>query len=335
MQRGYTPVVARLEKAGASDTATVKSAVERAIALLQKSGPQFVKVSGCTSCHNQSLPQMAINEARSRGLAVDEQISQQQVKAVIAMFKPMHDLMMEGTDKFPDPPISVSYSLLGLAAEHYHRDSTTDAMAHLIATKQLPDGSFRAIAARPPLESSDISATALSLRALQIYGEQDAETRVASAREWLRSAQPSTSEDRAMRLMGMAWGNAPSEDIANAAEEVIARQNSDGGWSQLPGLESDAYATGQAMAALKWAGQVEITDPVWRRGVTFLLRTQLADGSWLVHSRTFPFQPYKESGFPHGKDQWISAAGTSWAAAVLSMSMPERPVVSASLASGN
>jgi len=42
----------------------------------------------------------------------------------------------------------------------------------------------------------------------------------------------------------------------------------------------------------------------------------------VVRTRSFPFQPYKESGFPHGKDQWISAAGTSWAAMALSLALP-------------
>lgn len=57
----------------------------------------------------------------------------------------------------------------------------------------------------------------------------------------------------------------------------------------------------------------------------YLLRTQLDDGSWLVRSRTMPLQPYKESGFPHGRDQWISAAGTSWAAIALGLTQPELP----------
>jgi hypothetical protein len=35
-----------------------------------------------------------------------------------------------------------------------------------------------------------------------------------------------------------------------------------------------------------------------------------------------PFQPIKESGFPHGKDQWISATGTSWAVLALTASLP-------------
>jgi hypothetical protein len=71
--------------------------------------------------------------------------------------------------------------------------------------------------------------------------------------------------------------------------------------------------------ALYTAGVLQPTDAAYIKGVDYLLRTQLADGSWLVISRSFPLQPYKESGFPHGKDQWISAAGTSWASMALSL----------------
>jgi hypothetical protein len=87
----------------------------------------------------------------------------------------------------------------------------------------------------------------------------------------------------------------------------------------LEGIESDAYATGQALTALRLSGFMAPEDEAYRRGSAFLLRTQLADGSWLVRSRSFPFQPYKESGYPHGKDQWISAAGASWATMALSL----------------
>ena len=44
-----------------------------------------------------------------------------------------------------------------------------------------------------------------------------------------------------------------------------------------------------------------------------LARTQGADGSWRVATRARGFQTYFESGFPHGKDQFISIAGSAWA----------------------
>jgi hypothetical protein len=78
--------------------------------------------------------------------------------------------------------------------------------------------------------------------------------------------------------------------------------------------------------ALHTAGALKPSDGAYQSAVDFLLRSQRPDGSWWVRSRAFPIQPYKESGFPHGKDQWISAAGTSWAAMALSLAAePGRP----------
>jgi hypothetical protein len=57
--------------------------------------------------------------------------------------------------------------------------------------------------------------------------------------------------------------------------------------------------------------------------VEFLLQAQLDDGSWHVKTRSFPFQPYFESGYPHGPDQWISAMATGFAAAALIDSLPQ------------
>jgi hypothetical protein len=103
---------------------------------------------------------------------------------------------------------------------------------------------------------------------------------------------------------------------------LIAAQRSDGGWSQTPSLATDAYATGQALMALQESGAVKPSDAACERASQFLLKTQLADGSWYVRSRAVPLQPYFESDFPHGHDQWISAAATAWATRSLSTLTP-------------
>ena len=321
LRRGHTPVVEVLKKAGASDSAMVKQSVEKAMGLLLKSGPQFVRVSGCVSCHNNSLPSMAAAAAQTRGYAIDPKLVHYNTEAAIAVSKPMVPAMREGKPGIPDPAISISYILVGLAADRYAPDENTAAAAHLIGLQQLPDGSFAAMTARPPIESSQFTATALSLRALQVYGE-NAEPKIQRAREWLVTAKPKTNEDRAMQLLGLAWADADAVTIRRAALALIAEQRPDGGWAQMSAVESDAYATGQAMVALATAGALTPSSAAWQRGTAFLLRTQLDDGSWLVRSRSFPFQPYKESGFPHGKNQWISAAGTSWAAWALILGQP-------------
>jgi hypothetical protein len=93
--------------------------------------------------------------------------------------------------------------------------------------------------------------------------------------------------------------------------DLQSLQRGDGGWSQLPALESDAYATGLAMYAMYEAG-VPATDPAYRAGLKYLLSTQAADGTWHVRARALPIQPYFQSGYPYDHDQWISAAGAAY-----------------------
>jgi hypothetical protein len=73
------------------------------------------------------------------------------------------------------------------------------------------------------------------------------------------------------------------------------------------------------------AGGMRTSDPVWSRGLQFLLRTQQPDGSWHVISRLHPpaevSPPYFESGYPHGHDQFISAMGACWSIMALADAM--------------
>lgn len=321
IRRGNMEVVERLKSAGVTGDAAIRAAAQSAIAVLQKSGPQFVKVSGCTSCHHQSLPQMLNGVARARGFKIDEEISAQQVKSVLAMIRPVREKMQNGSMVPPNPGISIGYTLVGLESENYPSDENTDAMVASILRTQTPSGNFAIIPARPPMEASGVTSTALSVRALRHYGK-DIDANVAKAREWLAHAKAVTNEDKAMRLLGLAWSGAPKTLIHHAAEDLMKQQRSDGGWAQLPGMETDAYATGQALTALQMTGTADVDGRIYQHGVAYLLRTQLADGSWLVRSRSNPVQQFKESGFPHGRDQWISAAATGWAGLALTLSQP-------------
>ncbi len=94
-------------------------------------------------------------------------------------------------------------------------------------------------------------------------------------------------------------------------------QRADGGWGQVPTLGTDAYATGQALVALRESRAIAIKRPAYQRGVQFLTNSQLEDGSWYVRSRAPAFQPYFDSDFPHESDQFISAAATNWASMAL------------------
>lgn len=172
--------------------------------------------------------------------------------------------------------------------------------------------------------------TAASIRALRVYAptQQRAqyETAVQRGIAWLLTVEPKTTDQRVQQLLGLTWGGLEPghERVQAAVRALLTEQRRDGGWGQLPTLGSDAFATGQALVALKHAGTPRAIDTPYQRGVRYLLSTQLEDGSWYVKTRSLPFQAYFESGFPHGPDQWISIAASNWAATALALATPVR-----------
>jgi hypothetical protein len=176
-------------------------------------------------------------------------------------------------------------------------------------------GLSRPGAARPPLVWDHFTPTAFMVRALNAYGDPDdaADTRarIANARPWLLSTKATRMQEHAFKVLGLRWSAADRRAIDGAARDLQALQQRDGGFSQLPTLPSDAYATGLALFALYEAG-LPSTHRVYQSGPKFLLSTQAVDGTWHVKSRSLEFLPYLESGYPYQRDQWISAAGAAY-----------------------
>jgi len=154
------------------------------------------------------------------------------------------------------------------------------------------------------------------IRALNAYGAPgeaaDTKARVEKACQWLLRVKPTRVQEHAFKVLGLTWSSADRDAVDAAARELQALQRPDGGFSQLPTLASDAYATGLALFALHQS-RMPATHAVYQAGLRYLLTTQAPDGTWHVKSRSLEFQPYFESGFPYARDQWISAAGTAYA----------------------
>jgi squalene cyclase len=218
---------------------------------------------------------------------------------------------------------------MALSEQGYRPDALTDAIVHNLANRQNNDGSWTLWAPRPPIEYGDIKATALIVRSLQLYPlpgrRAEFDARIRKAGEWLAKATPHGNSDESWKLLGLFWSKSNPDLMAQSARQVLLQQRPNGGWAQLPSLESDAYATGQTLYALSVVGVANTNNEAWKRGINYLLDTQHADGTWKVKTRSFPFQPYFESGFPYGPDQWISMAGSSWATIVLTMANQDAP----------
>ena len=300
-----------------------RAAIEKSLPLLQATDLTFMDKSGCVSCHHNSLTAMTVSAAREFGIPVNESIARGQVKRTAEYLEMWTDRILRGSG-IPGGADTVSYLLVGLGAEHYPPDSITAGMAYYLKEVQQLDGRWRIQASRPPIESSSMTVTATSMRALQLYAPMEDrapyDAAVEAAVLWLRQASAKTTEERTFQLLGFAWGGALPQDIQNAARDLLAEQRMDGGWAQVPGMESDAYATGQALVALQEAASMSSSHDRIRAGIEFLLNAQLEDGTWHVKTRAFPIQPYFESGFPHGDDQWISVAASNWATKALVLS---------------
>jgi ankyrin repeat protein len=334
VRHGDTAVVAALRKAGFSEhpvteaafkkpaiQRSVRDAVTASLPLLQHADVVFLKTAGCISCHNNSAFEMTAAIARRKGFRIDEGLVREQTTRTRAYLESWRERVLQDI-AIPGRIDTTAYILTGLAAATYPSDAATDALARYVKRRQYADGGWRVAAHRPPIESSDIEVTALSMRSLQAYApasRKDEYSRaVQRGAEWLaNSARPRSTEDHAFLLLGLAWAHASRPAIRQAAGALIARQRPDGGWSQIATLASDAYATGQALTALVESGAMKTADPVYQKGVRFLLGTQFDDGSWYVRSRAVPVQPYFDSEFPHGRDQFISAAATNWATMAL------------------
>jgi ankyrin repeat protein len=335
MARGETVVTRMLSAAGAphrtraprpaAPEASGEVPLEKTIAALLTSGDASFKKTGCASCHHHTLPLVAAARAKAHGVAVNDQAVATLLKQVEAMLKPAVPILLEATDVFPDLPVTGSYILEALAAQQVPANAVTAALVHNISLKQMADGRWVGWSPRPPLEGGDIQATAMAVRALTLYPlagrSQEMKARVSKARQFLESAVPATTEERVMRMLGLAWSGAPAGAVRTAARELAAMQDAAGGWSQLPALPADAYATGKALYAFGEVARVlpsvKVDSQVYSRGAGFLTRTRHADGSWHVTTRAYPFQPLIDTGYPHGRDQWISAAASSWAAIAL------------------
>lgn len=321
-------VAALASDAHAAEPEKTRAAAEKSIALLQRCGPKFFRQSGCVACHQQTVASLAVAEARERGLKFDEKTAREELRITALTVRSYRGRYLQRMDHPAGSAPAVGYLALGLEAEKYPADDAIDAMIIEMAGRQAVDGSWTAFGHRPPMEYSRINATALAVRALQAYGppglKETFQRRIERARDWLSAAQPASNAEHAFRLLGLAWSGAEKKLVDAELQTLVEQQRQDGGWAQLPQLESDAYAAGLTLYALRNGGGVRPEDPVYQRGVDYLLKTQLEDGSWHVKSRAFPFQPYFESGFPHGPDQWISATATGFASVALMYALPAR-----------
>jgi len=314
----------------AGGIADPRISLNRSVARLLQAAPTFREktLNACISCHHNAMPALAAAIARRKGIEIDDVRARKNVDDILTFFKSNVPRMMLGDPAVGGEAVTAGYVQMAVAADGHPLDLPTATITHWLMARQMPDGRWLGNGVnRPPSEYSTISHTAVAAGGLKSYPLPGRKNEIAEslrrAQRWLLTAKPKSAEERAMRLMGLVWTDAPRDRVTAAMKEIRDRQESSGGWSQFGRTPPDAYATGQALYALHVAG-MRPTDDVYRKGVAFLLGTQYPDGAWLVKTHSFPVQRYFESGFPFGRHQWISAAGTSWATLAIAQTFPDK-----------
>jgi ankyrin repeat protein len=344
--RGHAETAALLRERGADPAAafggapgrTTPEAVRASLTALQRSMGHFHQMTGCVSCHQHGLGRMATGVAQQCGCIIDPAVEQAQAARITRMLtdlRPVHLKALKDPSamkyvpglEFGDITAYYAFLLTGMVAHRQPAHPALSAAAMVLARQQSPDGHWEFFP-RGPMQSSSVTITALTVQVMRAYAPREraaeAAARLRRAKAWLLTAPAKTSEDKAFRLLGLKWVGASQEERGKAIEELRAEQRADGGWPQPGSPQSDAYGTGQALYALHVAGGLPVSDPIYQRGVQFLLRTQEEDGSWFVPKRVEPLNNYFDAAFPHGEAQYASFNATCWAMMALAQTV-ERP----------
>ena len=300
--------------------ARIRASIERGLPLVQNAARRYPENRECFSCHHQTLPMLAMRTAREAGVEIDRELLDSQLAFTRESLQTRVEPLKEGKN-IGGRAMTVSYALWTWQIADGRADDVTAAMVTYLLKTQESNGSWRPPSNRPPLEESSVTCAVLSAWMLDYYAPTDdrkpVDLALARARTWLKTAERKHHEDRVFALWGAALLKEP-EDIRSALrQELLTAQRANGSWSQEPEMDGDAYATGQAVFALVETG-LSPQGPAIVRAAEFLIKSQEADGSWHVKTRSKPIQVYFDNGDPHGKDQFISTPASAWALTALS-----------------
>jgi hypothetical protein len=310
----FLPATVRAQEA-APAAADIGRAVDRGLAFLAKDAVAWREKHNCASCHHAALVVWSMREAKRAGHAVDEAVFAEMTKWVAGSG--------DGKTGVPRPegrPKALNtkavYFALALESDPEPDSAVKEGLKRYwetIKSDQIENGSWVAWpeTRAPFFGDSDESMTILATLALLPAvgaGDDAAKTVRDNALAWL-TATKTDDDPQSVALRLILWRrlDRPAEEWAPLVERIRTRQNADGGWSQTKEMASDAWATGQALYALAYAG-IKSEDSLIARARGFLIKTQRDDGSWPMTSR-----PTKPGGEGSKSLIPITGAGAAWA----------------------
>jgi hypothetical protein len=318
-------------------TEQIHQTVDRAIPYLQTESATWLSTRVCAACHHAGMPFWALSEADRQGYAIDKKYLADKIESLLgSKEKLLASKIFPNPADPPDPRpqgrgLNMGLPFLAVAARSLPsleegQKQSLKLIAEEIVQKQQPDGSWEFFAGlrRPPINESQTTDAAWIIMALEAETGPDASESQRAALQkaiaWLDTAKPSDlHQDKALKVLLGARAGKPREAMQATIDELLALQRADGGWSQtVPEPKSDAFATGQTLYVLSLVGYTA-ERPEIKRGLDFLVATQLPDGSWPMISRSTP------DGSPGSSKLLtpINCASASWATLGLARLVPK------------
>ena len=150
-------------------TPTPRTAVARAMPVLERSAKSFVAQRSCVSCHHNILPILTLRLAASRGLKIDTAALAEIERKTFRELTTARafDEAVQGSG-VSDPTPNDSWLLVAAQTAGLAPDLTAGIVAKRIASWQ-HDGHWTTSDFRPPHSSSLFTATATAVRAVRAY----------------------------------------------------------------------------------------------------------------------------------------------------------------------
>ena len=281
----------------------VRPTIERATAYLQTEGTSWLKTRRCAACHHVAITVWALSEADRRGYAIDRRFLAETAEAALGSRQKMIASGLLANPAGPPDPrpmargVNPGQVFMAVAAESLPSldDGQKESLRFIaddIVKKQREDGSWEFFLSRPPINENQTSDAAWIIMALM--GEQGPDVpqshraAITKSIAWLSHTDASeTYQDKVLKTLIAIRTKQHEDQIKAAIDGLLALEQPDGGWSQLPQTSSDAFATGQTLYVLALAGckpdRLEM-----QRAIDFLVSTQRPDGSWPMRSRATP-----------------------------------------------
>lgn len=277
---------------------TIQRTVDRALRFVVKDAAKWRSERGCATCHHGAMTVWALSEAKFRGYAVDAETLADEVKWTKDLFvgqfsKPRDQRWGYNFVSVPGMYLATMSDTLPVlsrdevnrVAVHLERHQESDGVWQMPPPN--PNGS-------PPTYESQETLALWALLAWEphvpAHGAKNDSNRTARERAVARLAQVTptqTTQSLALRLrLRVREGDSPVQ-LQQCIDQLLRRQNGDGGWSQMKDMSSDAYATGQVLWALSFA-PISTEHVAIGRAISFLVANQQESGAWPMTARSHP-----------------------------------------------